>query len=115
MSERPEDELLALYTSTTSLTDKINESDDAITKINQIVKGLVPEQEHSRLSQDEGEEATTTTTHAKDSDDEMKQLQQQRLQLVMELQKQDYISSKLQELVKENQELLDTIKDYISK
>ena len=45
----------------------------------------------------------------------MKQLQQQRLQLVMELQKQDYISSKLQELVKENQELLDTKKDYISK
>lgn len=110
MSERPEDELLALFTLISSLTDKVNESDDAITKINQIVKSLVPEQDYNRLSKEE-----PTTSHTDDTDDEMKQLEQQRLQLVMELQKHDYISGKLQELVKENQELLDTIKDYIAK
>lgn len=110
MSEKSEDELLALFTITSSLTDRVNESDETIIKINNIVKSLVSEKEFQRLSKHEEPETSETATT-----DEIKQLEEQRLQLVMELQKQDYISSKLQELVKENQELLDTIKDYISK
>ncbi|KAI5970372.1 hypothetical protein CANMA_000535 [Candida margitis] len=120
MSENSDDELSALFTLTSSLSDKISESDDAITKINQIVKSLVSEQDYNRLIKDKPSFYCETKDDDNDNDDnedddEVIQLEQQRLQLAMELQKQDYISDKLQELVKENQELLDIIKDYISK
>ncbi|KAI5958332.1 hypothetical protein KGF57_002688 [Candida theae] len=101
MSEKSTDELQALLTITSSLADRVNESDEAISKIKEIVKNLGEE----HISKEEPNEMVKP--------DEVQQLERERLQLVMELQKQDYIHSRLVKLVKENQELLDTIKSYI--
>lgn len=115
--EKTYDDLLAISTLVQSLTQQLSESTENITKLEKIAKELVPNydqltstspppiEEHSNnevaLSQEEQEEIL------------IRQLEQQRLGLIMDIQKQDFLGEKLQELVTQNQTILESIKEYL--
>ncbi|KAI5966584.1 uncharacterized protein KGF55_000894 [Candida pseudojiufengensis] len=100
------DELSTIQNLVEQLNQNVNEVEENSKRVTQTVKSLVPEDVYNRLV-----ESPTTTSTRKLS--KIQILESVRIHLIMELQKQDYITKNLKELIDQNQELLDSVKEYL--
>ncbi|KAI5953504.1 hypothetical protein KGF54_002876 [Candida jiufengensis] len=99
------DEISTITTLVNQSNQKVNESGENLNKVNLTVQSLVPEDVYKRLIE--------TSTSEPPPPSKIQILEDQRLQLVMELQKQDFITQNLKELINQNQEILDTVKEFL--
>lgn len=115
--EKTYDDLLAISALVQSLTQQLSESSDQVAKLEKIARELVPDYDKLIAA-----EALTTTNEPEEEvilspeeQDEIiiKKLEQQRLNILMEIQKEDFLSEKLQELIDQNQTILESIKEYL--
>ncbi|RLV94132.1 hypothetical protein JA1_001935 [Spathaspora sp. JA1] len=109
MDNKTYDDLSAISTLVQTLTPEVSETNDEILRLEKLIKELVTEEEYKELTKRTSSPPTGTITE----DEIIKKLQEHRVNLVMKLQKQDFINEKLQELIIQNQDILDSVKEYL--
>lgn len=138
------DELSAITSLVTSLSQQIGNSSETLNDIDDILKKLVPpdvyallvnrdlsnretksdklgeeedEQEEEENSQDQDqvskEKSQRGILNVSEHEQRIRDLQRQRLSLIMELQKQDFITAKLENIIEQYGEIFDTLKDFL--
>ncbi|KAI3405604.2 hypothetical protein KGF56_001622 [Candida oxycetoniae] len=107
------------------LNQKINDSNETLLKLHETVKSLVPQEVYEQFIESRSAglgsakmelakmELATSTSSLGNEDEILRNLQREQLQLIMELQKQDFITEKLENLILQNQEVLETIKEFL--
>ena len=145
------DELSAITSLVTSLSQQIGNSSETLNDIDDILKKLVPpdvyallvnrdlsnretksdklgeegeeeekeeeKEEEERNSQDQDqvskEKIQRGILNVSEHEQRIRDLQRQRLSLIMELQKQDFITAKLENIIEQYGEIFDTLKDFL--
>ncbi|WLF78269.1 hypothetical protein PVL30_002003 [Lodderomyces elongisporus] len=136
------DELSAITSLVTSLSQQIGNSSETLNDIDDTLKKLVPpdvyallvnrdssnretksdklgeeEEEEERNSQDQDqvskEKSQRGILNVSEHEQRIRDLQRQRLSLIMELQKQDFITAKLENIIEQYGEIFDTLKDFL--
>lgn len=115
------DDLLAISNLVLILNQRINESAETISKIQAISQEILPQKDVNGKN-DVTESINNHNTKSlnvkeeEEDDDEnstIRKLEEERMELVMDIQKQDFISEKLIELIDQNQEMLESVKEYL--
>lgn len=105
------DEVAAISSLSQALTKQLTESSERIKQLQTAARSLVSPQDYDKLSQGTQRiEFSGPTTDAL----LIHELEQQRLELVMDLQKQDYMADQLSELVSQNQHVLDSVRTFLT-
>lgn len=102
----PSENLILIKTLLHSLSTQLHESTSHINSLERLSKDLVPSGQQLTF----GNETHSTLD---ESEKIIQSLEEERLQLVMDIQRQDFITEKLDEVVQQNFEIVNTIKDYI--
>lgn len=84
----------------------VAETDTHIEALKQTAKALVPPDEYDELAK------ATTSDSDFGKDALLVELERLRLELLMEIQQQDYVTLKLKELISESEELVQSVTDY---
>ncbi|EGW31543.1 uncharacterized protein SPAPADRAFT_141014 [Spathaspora passalidarum NRRL Y-27907] len=103
------DDLSAISTLVQTLTPQVTESGDHIARLEKLIQELVTKEEYQELIRQPAEATTTIDSN----EAAIKKLEESRLAIVMELQKQDFLGEKLQELIYQNQDIVDSVKEYL--
>lgn len=107
MEQLPSDSVSIIKNLLLSLSDQLGESNQRITSLESLTSGLLPEGQE--LPENEGDREPVY--------DEALQLilslEEQRNTLVMDLQKQDYVTTKLRDIIDRNLEVLQSINGYL--
>ncbi|RCK58152.1 hypothetical protein Cantr_06629 [Candida viswanathii] len=107
--EKSYDDLLAISNLVLTLNQRVNDSAEYITKLQAITREIAP-----RKDSNDTAKAALPASHGSDEvEDEIRKLEQERIALVMDIQKQDFVSEKLIELIEQNQEMLESVKEYL--
>ena len=109
------DDLLAISTLVLSLSQNLNDSEEYITQLQTLSKDLVSKDQYEQLSKESGDDLIKSNSVA-NGDDEMaiiRKLEEERLSLIMDIQREDFISSKLIELIDQNHEIIESVKEYL--
>ncbi|KAK6198075.1 uncharacterized protein RJT21DRAFT_54307 [Scheffersomyces amazonensis] len=110
------DEVSAISSLVRSLTQELSDSTENIQKLESITKGLVTPQEYEQLSQSQStthESENQQITLEEEEDYIISKLETDRINLVLELQKQEYFEDKLKEVVIQNEDLVANVKEYL--
>ncbi|ODV79630.1 uncharacterized protein CANTADRAFT_49451 [Suhomyces tanzawaensis NRRL Y-17324] len=110
--ERSFDELQAISTLVQSLTVQLNESGDHIAKLQNIARSLAPKNQFNELCKEVDNDGSSTAEIDRE-ERIIQELERQRLDIVMDLQKQDYMTEKLQSLIDQNEDIVATVKEYL--
>lgn len=108
------DDLLAISTLVLSLSQNVSDSEEYITKLQSLSKNLVSKDQFEQLSK-EADVLTESNNNANDNDEMsiIRKLEEERLSLIMDIQREDFVSSKLIELIDQNQEIIESVKEYL--
>ncbi|CAK9438037.1 uncharacterized protein LODBEIA_P23850 [Lodderomyces beijingensis] len=120
MEDKTYDDISAISTLVFSLNQKINDSAETLGKLEETVRKLAPVEDHARLLKEpqlqskSNPDGNGAETELDEKELKLRRLQEERLLLVMELQKQDFITEKLKDIIDQNQEVLETVKEYLA-
>lgn len=103
--EGPGDTIRSLGSLSTMLDSQITETNLQIENITKTARSLVPQSEYDKLTKEMAHEEPSTF----DEDNLISELDKARLELLMDVQKQDFLSEKFQELINESEELVRSI------
>ncbi|KAF6072051.1 hypothetical protein FOB64_000404 [Candida albicans] len=108
------DDLSAISTLVSSLSQNVSDSEEYITKLQSLSKNLVSKDQYEQLSK-EADVLTESNNNANDNDEMsiIRKLEEERLSLIMDIQREDFVSSKLIELIDQNQEIIESVKEYL--
>ncbi|RCK65764.1 hypothetical protein Cantr_01568 [Candida viswanathii] len=107
--EKSYDDLLAISNLVLTLNQRVNDSAEYITKLQAITREIAPRKDGN----DTTEPVLPASQGSDEVEDEIRKLEQERIALVMDIQKQDFVSEKLIELIEQNQEMLESVKEYL--
>lgn len=105
-----------------SLEGQLQDTSGRVEKLELLSKKLIPENELSNFLKEYkdfkqgGEEGGVRKEDQAEEDPEasmIKELEQQRINLVMDIQEQDYIRDKLLELINHNSDMVSSVKEYL--
>ncbi|KAK6464666.1 hypothetical protein DFJ63DRAFT_334217 [Scheffersomyces coipomensis] len=119
--DRSIDEVSAISSLVRSLVQQLAESNDNIAKLESIAKAFVPQDEYEQLIQpplsDSKTDSKNKETKKVPIEEEeayvIQKLEQERMELVLELQKEDFLKEKLVEVLTQNEDLVETVKEYL--
>ncbi|MCP8716017.1 MAG: hypothetical protein M5E90_01200 [Asgard group archaeon] len=114
------DDLLAISSLVLTLNQRVNESAESIFKLQEISNVIVPHNSTTdKTTTDQPQDNCSSNNDNEDDDEEedessiIRKLEDERIALVMDIQKQDFVGEKLRELIDQNQEMLDSVKEYL--
>ncbi|CAN3365525.1 hypothetical protein DICA3_F18602 [Diutina catenulata] len=105
--DKPIDEIQSLSNLVHQVQQQVAESQDNLSKLEELTHGL----HEGGLDPPNGHVSPPSPTEPT-TQDVITQLQAQRLELVMRVQEQDYYSDKLREVVDQNRDVVETVKEY---
>lgn len=109
------DDLLAISSLVLTLNQRVNESAESISKLQEISNEIVPHD--SKTNKTTTDQLQNNHNIDNDHDDDessmIRKLEEERIALVMDIQKQDFVGEKLMELIDQNQEMLESVKEYL--
>ncbi|KAK6455233.1 uncharacterized protein RJT20DRAFT_55683 [Scheffersomyces xylosifermentans] len=115
--EKSFDEIQSISSLLHSLTIQLTDSSDHITKLQKLATDLVSSEQYDSLSQPQpGSDDSKKITELTPEDEEnlmIQLLEKERLSLVLEVQKHDFLGEKLVELVDQNEDIVETVKEYL--
>lgn len=109
--DRSYDEVSCIGNLVESLTSQLTDSAEHISKLQRIALELVKLSDYDVLSNNQQE---VTLDEIETDQQIIQRLEDERLQLVMELQRQDYVSTKVVELMDQNRDIIDSVKDFLT-
>ncbi|EER33778.1 predicted protein [Candida tropicalis MYA-3404] len=114
------DDLSAISSLVSTLNQRVNESAESIFKLQEISNVIVPHNSTTdKTTTDQPQDNCSSNNDNEDDDEEedessiIRKLEDERIALVMDIQKQDFVGEKLRELIDQNQEMLDSVKEYL--
>lgn len=114
------DDLLAISSLVLTLNQRVNESAESIFKLQEISNVIVPHDSTTdKTTTDQPQDNCSSNNDNEDDDEEedessiIRKLEDERIALVMDIQKQDFVGEKLRELIDQNQEMLESVKEYL--
>lgn len=114
------DDLLAISSLVLTLNQRVNESAESIFKLQEISNVIVPHDSTTdKTTTDQPQDNCSSNNDNEDDDEEedessiIRKLEEERIALVMDIQKQDFVGEKLRELIDQNQEMLESVKEYL--
>ena len=110
--DKPYDEITAITSLVQSLTQLVKDSSDHINRLQAISASMVPKDTFNELCTTQIEDNSEPQVT---EDYVIHLLENQRLDLVMDIQKQDLIGEKLSELIQQNEEIMGSVKEYFAK
>jgi hypothetical protein len=117
--EKPVDEIACISSLVLQLVKQIGDSGDRISRIHALTTGISGQYVNHDKSDQSNQQSQHTNQVTKDDDNYneeaalIRKLEDDRLALVMDLQRQDYMSEKLLEIISQNQDIVDTVKEYL--
>lgn len=109
MEQLPSDSVSIIKNLLLSLSDQFGESSQRTTSLESLTNGLLPEGQELLENEGDREQVYDEALHLIHS------LEEQRNTLVMDLQKQDYVTTKLRDIIDRNLEVLQSINGYLVK
>lgn len=106
------DEITAITSLVQSLTQLVKDSPDHINRLQTIAASMVPKETFNELCTKQVEdpsEPQVTEEYV------VHLLENQRLDLVMDIQKEDFIGEKLSELIQQNEDIMGSVKEYFAR
>ena len=104
------DDLLAISSLVLTLNQRVNESAESIFKLQEISNVIVPHNSTTdKTTTDQPQDNCSSNNDNEDDDEEedessiIRKLEDERIALVMDIQKQDFVGEKLRELIDQNQ------------
>lgn len=115
--EKPSEEIQTLNYLIQSLGNQVNESSNQITSLQQSARGLVSSGDYESLIQ-KGPEVESGSNESdvnrlEEDGESIQDLEKERIQLVMDIQKQDFITEKLLELNEQNSGIVESFQEFV--
>ena len=112
------DEIACISSLVLQLVKQIGDSGDRISRIHALTTGINGQYVNHDKSHEPNQQCQQKCQVTSDNnyDEEaalIQKLEDDRLALVMDLQRQDYISEKLLEIISQSQDIVDTVKEYL--
>lgn len=110
---RSYDEVQAIAGLVQSVAAQLNDSAEHVQKLQSLASNLVPKSEFECLCQPPPPDQPQQAPEFDEEQLLIIQLERNRIDLIMSLQRQEFVSEKLSELIHQNQDMLDTIQEYL--
>lgn len=115
--DKPSEEIQTLNYLIQSLGNQVNESSNQITSLQQSARGLVSSGDYESLIQKgpevESDSSENDANRSEEEGENIQALEKERIQLVMDIQKQDFITEKLLELNEQNSGIVESFQEFV--